>query len=161
MDGKLSLDMPASRFIPEFLKYKDTIRIKHPIYNTSGIINYYKLHRPGGQSWVTFNYFDNAECIKVSLTPDALAFRPGSKWDYCNVNYLLLARIVEKVSGQPFREFANKRLFRPLGMNHTLVNDNATEIIKNRVTPYNPRNKTYVNAYRKENFDVNYGNGWI
>ena len=161
MDGKLRLDMPASRFIPELAKYKDTIRIEHLIYNTSGITDYYKLPRAGGRSWVTFDYFDNEECIRTSLSPDTLAFRPGTKWDYCNVNFMLLAKIVEKVSGKSFSAFARERLFLPLGMDHTIVNDDATAIISNRVTPYNPRTKDYVDAYRKAGFEVNYGSGWI
>lgn len=161
VDRKLNLNMPASRFIPELSKYKDTIRISHLIYNTSGIIDYFKLPRPNGDSWVTFNYFDNAACIKVSLSPDTLAFKPGSKWDYCNVNYMLLARIVEVISGQSFSEFARRRLFLPLGMLHTLVNDDATVIIPNRVTPYNPRDSAYVEAYRKSGFAVKYGSGWL
>lgn len=161
MDGKISLDMPASRFIPELAKYKDTIRISHLVYNTSGIPDYYKLPRDGGRSWVTFDYFTIEECIRTSLRPDTLSFKPGTQWDYCNTNFMLLARIVEKVSGQPFREFARKRLFLPLGMTHTIVNDDATAVIPNRVTPYNERTKIYVDAYRKEGFAVNYGSGWI
>ncbi len=161
IDNKVTLKTPAEIFIPELSKYKDTIRIKHLIYNTSGIIDYYKLPRPDGESWVTFNYFDNTYCIKVSLNQDTLAFKPGDKWDYCNVNYMLLAKIVEKISGQSFREFCMQRLFLPLGMTHTLVNDDNTEIIQNRVTPYNERTHEIVDAYRKEGFDVNYDGKWI
>lgn len=161
MDGKIDLDMPASRFIPGLAKYKDTIRISHLLYNTSGIPDYYKLPRGGGRSWVTFDYFTIDDCIRTSLGPDTLAFKPGTKWDYCNTNFMLLTKIVEKISEEPFREFARKRLFLPLGMRHTLVNDDATTIIANRVTPYNERTKTYVDAYRKEGFAVNYGVGWI
>ncbi|MCS3733188.1 CubicO group peptidase (beta-lactamase class C family) [Mucilaginibacter dorajii] len=161
MDGKLRLDMPASRFIPELAKYKDTIRIEHLIYNTSGITDYYQLPRASDRSWVTFDYFDNDECIRTSLRQDTLAFMPGTKWDYCNVNFMLLARIVEKVSGEPFSAFARRRLFLPLGMKQTMVNDDATEIIQDRAIPYNPRTKEYVDAYRKSGFDVKYGSGWI
>ena len=162
IDKKITLETAVEKFIPELSKYKDTIRIKHLIYNTSGIIDYYKLPRPDGESWVTFNYFDNDYCIKVSLRQDTLAFKPGDKWDYCNVNYMLLAKIVEKVSGLPFREFCRQKLFLPLGMMHTLINDDNTEIIANRVTPYNERTHEIVDAYRKEGFDVNYNDGrWI
>lgn len=161
MEGKLTLDMPAALFVPELAKYKDTIRIMHLLYNTSGIIDYYKFPRPGGRSWVTFNYFDNDECIRVSLKPDTLAFKPGEKWDYCNVNFMLLTKIVEKVSGLPFSKFAHDRLFQPLGMRHTIVNDDATAIVANRVTPYNERTKEIVDAYRKEGFNIQYGSGWI
>ena len=161
MDGKLDLQTPASQYIPELAKYRDTIRISHLIYNTSGITDYYKLPRKDGRSWVTFNYFSIDECIQTSLTPDALQFKPGAKWDYCNTNFMLLTRIIEKVSGMPFREFAEKRLFRPLDMFHTIVNDDATEVISNRVTPYNERTKEIVDAYRKAGFAVGYGPGWI
>lgn len=161
MDGKLDLDMPARNFIPELGKYQDTIRISHLLYNTSGITDYYKLPRDCGRSWVTFDYFTNDECIRTSLKPDTLAFKPGTKWDYCNTNFMLLAKIVEKISGEPFAEFARRRLFLPLEMNHTLVNDDATQVIPNRVTPYNPRTKEIVEAYRKDGFAVNYGPGWI
>lgn len=161
MDGRITLDMPVSLFIPELAKYKDTVRIMHLIYNTSGITDYYKLPRSCGQSWITFNYFDIDECISVSLKPDTLAFKPGDRWDYCNVNYMLLAKIVEKVSGMPFSEFAQKRLFVPLAMTHTLVNDDMTEVIPHRVTPYNQRTKEIVDAYRKEGIGVKYGSGWI
>jgi len=161
MDGKIKLEMPVSDFIPQLAKYKDTIRIKHLIYNTSGIIDYYKLPRPDGKSWITFNYFDNDYCIKVSLSPDTLLFKPGDQWDYCNVNYMLLAKIVEKVSGQSFGTFCNNRLFKPLGMNNTFINDDITTVIKNRVTPYNTRTKEYVDAYRKEGINVSYQGEWI
>jgi CubicO group peptidase (beta-lactamase class C family) len=161
MDGKITLETPASAFIPELAKYKDTIRIKHLIYNTSGIVDYFKLPRPDGKTWITFNYFDIDYCIKTSLSQDTLAFKPGDKWDYCNVNFMLLTKIVEKVSGQSFSEFSKKRLFEPLGMTHTLVNDDITTVITNRVTPYNKRTKEYVDAYRKEGIYVSYEGDWI
>lgn len=153
--------MPVRRFIPELSKYRDTITIAHLLYNTSGIIDYFKLPRGGGRSWVTFNYFDNDECIRTSLKPDTLAFKPGTRWDYSNVNYMLLTKVIEKVSGMTFRQFAQKRIFEPLQMYHTVINDDNTEVISNRVTPYNKRSKEIVDAYRKEGFKVNYGTGWI
>jgi CubicO group peptidase (beta-lactamase class C family) len=161
IEGKLTLEDPVSRFIPALSKYKDTIRIKHLIYNTSGIVDYYKLPRPGGKSWITFNYFDIDECIGVSLSKDTLAFKPGDKWDYCNTNYMLLAKVVEKISGQAFSTFLKQHLFEPLGMYNTFVNDDITTIIKNRVTPYNTRTTEYVNAYRKEGINIKNEGQWI
>lgn len=161
MDGKIDLNDAVSKYIPALSKYKDTIRIKHLIYNTSGIIDYPKLPRPDGKSWVTFNYFDIDYCIKTSLSQDTLAFKPGKKWDYCNVNYMLLTKIIEKVSGLTFSEFSKKRLFDPMHMTHTLINDDVTQVIKNRVTPYNIRSAEIVDAYRKEGFNIKNEGGWI
>lgn len=161
IDNKLSLETPVSEFVPELKKYKDTIRVKHLIYNTSGITDYFKLSRPDGKSWITFNYFDIDYCIKVSLSQDTLLFVPEEKWDYCNINYMLLTKIVEKASGQSFSEFSKQRLFEPLGMKNTLVNDDVTEIIKNRVTPYNKRTSEYVDAYKKYGITIKSTGEWL
>ncbi|WP_075343941.1 serine hydrolase domain-containing protein [Tenacibaculum agarivorans] len=149
LENKISLETPASNYIPELKKYADTIRIKHLIYNTSGITDYHQLKRKGGKSWVTFNYFDIDECISTSLAEDKLQFTPGDKWDYCNINFMLLTKIVEKISGMSFSEFSRTKLFEPLEMKNTLINDDITQIIKNRVTPYNFRIKEYLDGYNE------------
>ncbi len=149
LENKISLETPASEFIPELKKYSDTIRIKHLIYNTSGITDYHRLKRKSGTSWVTFNYFDINECISTSLAEDNLQFSPGDQWDYCNVNFMLLTKIVEKVSGKSFSEFAKAQLFEPLEMKNTLINDDITQIIKKRVTPYNYRTRDYLDGYQE------------
>lgn len=161
MDGKLTLETPVKEYVPELAKYTDTIRIKHLIYNTSGIIDYPKLSRPDRNSWITFNYFDIDYCIKVSLEKDTLAFKPGDKWDYCNVNFMLLTKVVEKISRQSFRDFSSKRIFEPLGMMNTLINDDITEVIKNRVMPYNKRTLEYVQAYGSMGVKIREEGKWI
>ena len=147
VEDKLSLESSVSNFIPELKKYRDTIRIKHLVYNTSGIIDYYRLPRKRGKSWITFNYFDIDECINTSLEQDTLQFKPGQRWDYSNVNFMLLTKIVEKISGKSFNVFAKERLFDALGMNDTFINDDITTIVKNRVIPYNIRNDENINGY--------------
>lgn len=154
LEGKLKLDTPVSEYVPALKKYPDTIRIKHLIYNTSGIIDYPRLPRKNDKSWITFNYFDIDECIQTSLAQDTLQFRPGDKWDYCNVNFMLLTKIIEQVSGQSFSAFARTRLFEPLGMTNTLINDDITSIIENRVTPYNVRTEEAVTGYRENGVNV-------
>lgn len=161
MDGKLNLNTPAKEYIPELSKYKDTIRIKHLMYNTSGLVDYFKLPRKHNISWLDFYYFDIDQAIATSLRQDSLAFKPGDQWDYSNVNFMLLTKIVEKTSGMPFTTFIEKRLFTPLNMKNTLVNTDITTIIKNRATPYNPRNSRFVNAYKKEGINVLEGGEWI
>ncbi|MEM1321089.1 MAG: serine hydrolase domain-containing protein [Bacteroidota bacterium] len=154
LDKKLSLETPVWEFVPELKKYPDTIRVKHLIYNTSGLTDYYRVPRPSGKSWITFNYFDIDECIATSLAQDSLQFRPGERWDYCNINFMLLAKIIAQVSGLPFSEFAEQRLFQPIGMNSSLINDDVTAIIKNRVTPYNLRIPEHVAGYAEEGIKI-------
>src|SRR6202012_4335988 len=54
-------------------------------------------------------------------TPPPLAFKAGDQFSYSNTNYVLLALIVEKVSGMPFEDYLEKFIFKPLGMAHTRV----------------------------------------
>ena len=161
MHDSLNLNDPVENYLPELAKYPDTIRIKHLIYNTSGIIDYFRLPRAHDKSWLDFYYFDNDEAIRTSLKPDTLAFHPGDQWDYSNVNYMLLTKIIERVTGEPFPAFMERRLFRPLKMDHTLVNDDISTVIPNRATPYNPRNSEYVRAYRQEGISVRDTGTWM
>jgi len=154
LENKLSLETPASDFVPELNKYTDTIKIKHLIYNTSGIPDYPGLERKGGKSWITFNYFDIDECIATSLSVDHLQFKPGEKWDYCNVNFMLLTKIIEKISGESFSEFAKTHLFEPIGMTNTCINDDITKVVKNRVTPYNNRTNENIEVYKENGISI-------
>jgi CubicO group peptidase (beta-lactamase class C family) len=147
LENKISLETPAFELLPELKKYKDTIRIKHLVYNTSGITDYYRLPRTGGRSWITFQYFDIDECIQTTLSLDTLLFKPGTRWDYCNVNFMLLTKIVERVSGMSFAEYSKKYLFDPLEMNNTLIDDDITQVVRNRVTPYNERTRENKESY--------------
>ena len=61
----------------------------------------------------------SAESIVTEYASRPLDFEPGSRWSYSNTGFLILGRVVEKVSGQPFGEFLTQRFFTPLGMSHT------------------------------------------
>ncbi len=147
LEGKVSLEQPVADFIPELAKYSDTIRIKHLVYNTSGITDYPRLPRKDGKSWITFNYFDIDECIEVSLSQDNLQFTPGTRWDYCNVNFMLITKIIEHISGQTFAEFTADQLFSPLAMSNSIIHDDITQVIPNRVMPYNERTEQNIEGY--------------
>ncbi|MGJ8662705.1 MAG: serine hydrolase domain-containing protein [Marinicella sp.] len=161
LDNKITLDTPAAKYIPELNQYPDKIKIKHLIYNTSGIPDYHSLPRQNNKSWITFNYFDIDECIATSLAQEKLLFTPGTKWDYSNVNFMLLTKIVEKVSGHSFSTFTKEHLFQPLGMHHTMINDDVTSVVKNRVTPYNIRTTENIKRYANEGIKINNQGNYI
>ena len=136
--GKLSLEDELTKFFPEAAKYGTPIRIKHLVYMTSGLKEYYRLPRAGGRNWER-DYFTVADAIAASLSQSELEFKPGSKWAYNNVNYMLLAEIVSRASGMSFAEFARRNIFEPLGMRSTHFNDDVTRIIPLRAVGYNHR----------------------
>jgi CubicO group peptidase (beta-lactamase class C family) len=120
-------------------KYGADLRLKHLIYFTSGLQDYTTLPRASGMPWFTFDYFTIDEAIAATLGTQKLKFAPGTQWDYSNVNYMLLAKIVERVSGLSLSEFLSTRVFGPLGMRASRVDDDSTEVIPNRATGYVPR----------------------
>jgi CubicO group peptidase (beta-lactamase class C family) len=144
--GRLSLDDEVRRHIPDFPAYPGPVRLKHLVYMTSGLHEYYTLPRPGRRDWHA-DAFTVSDAIQASLAQPELEFRPGSRWAYSNVNYMLLAEIVARVSGISFAEFARTEVFLPLGMTSTLVNDELGTVIPGRATGYNERDG---GGYRRE-----------
>lgn len=162
LDHKISLTDAVSKYVPEAAKFGPNLRIEHLVYMTSGLPEYTDLSRNGGVPWMTFYYFTRDEAIAVVMKSGKLEFEPGTQWAYRNINYMLLTKIVEVVSQQSFAEFMQERIFRPLGMTHTEINDDSTEIIPHRAVGYAPRSDARVS---KELADVGVrikpGDGWV
>ncbi len=154
LDGKIDLDDPVSKFIPEIEKYEEEILVKHLIYNTSGLTDYYHLPRKNGLPWSPFHYFTIDEAIETSLTENELGFTPGSEWAYVNVNFMLIAKIIEEISGLSLSEFADQKLFSKLKMNQTIVHSDITQIIPNKALGYNYRTNENVAGYLRYGIKV-------
>ena len=133
--GRLSLADEVRRHIPEFPAYRPPVRVEHLVYMTSGLHEYYSIPRSRGKDWT--DSFDVAEAIRASLAQPAPLFRPGERWAYSNVNYMLLAEIVARVSGVPFAQFIRREIFAPLGMRSSLVHDDLSRSIPDRAAGYN------------------------
>jgi D-alanyl-D-alanine carboxypeptidase len=116
-DGKLSVYDPVAKYYPDLRRAKD-IQILDLMNHTSGYPDYYPLDfvtRPMAQSI-------GAEALleKYAGKSTALDFEPGTAYSYSNTGYILLGRIVEKVTGQTFAKFLSSRILVPLGMTETL-----------------------------------------
>ena len=115
-EGKLSLDDPISKYIPELggLKTADgktqRITLRHLLTHTSGMGDATDEEAKAARSLAD---------LVPAFASKPLAFEPGSQWKYCQSGILTLGRIVEIVSGLPFEVFLQKRIFGPLGMKDT------------------------------------------
>lgn len=138
LDGEVSLTEPVSNYVRGFPEAWESVRVEHLVYMTSGIPEYYRQKRPGGLNWGP-DYFTVDDAIEASLSAPALEFEPGTEWAYSNINYMLIARIVANVSQQSFAAFLADRIFSPLGMTDTHVNDDVTRVVPNRAIGYNLR----------------------
>ena len=136
-DGKLSLDDKISKFLEGTPDTWKDITIQHLLTHTSGIVR----EAPG---FDPLKIQTDADVIKTAY-PLPLRFAPGEKWEYCNVGYFSLAEIIRKVSGKPWGDYLNERLFLPLEMNATRTTT-MTEIIQNRANGYVWRNNKLENA---------------
>jgi len=129
--GKLSYDDVVTKYFPDFPAYAKSVTIRQMMHHTSGIANHYSLgiYRAG---------LNNDDVYQTLLKQKALDFEPETKYTYSNGAYVMLAMIIEKVSGQSLPEFMKENIFTPLGMDKTLVFDKATPEIKDRAIGYNP-----------------------
>jgi len=134
MDGKLEIDDDVRKYIPELPDYGKTITIRHLLYHTSGLRDFLQLLLDTGFSFDS--YFNNDDGLKIVIKQKSLDFAPGEKHSYSNTGYLLLAEIIKRISGKTIREFADERIFKPLGMHDSYFNDDCKAVVKNKVTPY-------------------------
>ena len=126
--GKLSFDDPLSKFLPDFPDKESAakIKIKHLLTHTSGLGSYFNQQFVEG-SRARFRTVDNFMELAKGET---LAFEPGTKWQYSNTGFLVLGKVVEKVTGQSYYDYVRERIFKPAGMTNTdsydldLVNTN-------------------------------------
>ena len=161
LDHKLSIDDPVARYIPETTKYGPDLRIKHLVYMTSGLHEYFDVPRPGGLPWYSAYRFTRDDALAAALSPPSLEFAPGTKWAYSNTNYMLLTKIAEKISGQSFARFMHSRVFAPLGMDSTLIDDDTTLVIPHRAIGYAPRSGKVLDELAKVNIRAQDGVGFV
>jgi len=161
LDKKIHLDDFVSDYLNGFPFSRDSTRIKHLIYMTSGINDYHYNPRQNKTDWSSLNFFNIDTAIAASYASGELMYKPGSQWSYSNINYMLLTKIVEKVSGISFSEFVEERIFKPLGMNHSVVNDDIFEVIPNRALGYNYRSKEETNWIIESGYLKEQGKGFL
>jgi CubicO group peptidase (beta-lactamase class C family) len=121
-DGLLTVRDPVAKYFPQLTRAKD-ITLLDLMNHVSGYPDYYPL-----------DFVDRR--MQQPIDPDELLrryaggnldFEPGSEWSYSNTGYILLGRIVEKISGESFGAFLTKRILQPLGMDRTVYEPAASD----------------------------------
>lgn len=134
-DGKLSLDDPARKYLPELPDFGAPILIRHLLSHTSGLRCQWPMltlaGRPPGAAVHTMG-----EILGLVSRFRELNFEPGDEHLYCNTGFTLLAVVVERVSGESFDAFCRKRIFAPLGMERTRWRTDFAALVEGRATAY-------------------------
>ena len=136
LDGALSLDDDIRDHLPELPDYEHPITIRHLLHHTSGIRDYLNLMALGGREF--YAPISHQDIVELMARQRALNSMPGERYSYSNTGYMLLATIVERVSGHTYGTFARERIFDPLGMTASFLYENAERVVPNRATGYAP-----------------------
>jgi CubicO group peptidase (beta-lactamase class C family) len=124
-DKKLDYEQRLTDIFPDFPSYGRNIRVRNLLNHTSGLPDYEDLmekeEKAHGSRWSAAHQIQDAEVLVLLEKESAGKFAPGTSWAYSNSGYVVLGMIVTKVSGEPYGDFLQHRIFHPLHMNHSLV----------------------------------------
>lgn len=139
--GKLSVQDPVAKFIPDAPAAWAKITLYHLLTHTSGIPSF-----TGFSDYETVKRSARTPAELVGLFRDRpLEFAPGEKHVYSNSGYVLLGYLVERISGQSYEAFLQENIFKPLGMSQSGYDSNSA-VIPNRASGYVPGPDGYLNA---------------
>ncbi len=148
-DGKIHVDDDIREYIQDLVPFHEPVSIRNMMNNVSGIRDQWELLVLRGVRIDDTITQEDAKALISSQT--ALNFPPLSRYLYSNSNFTLLAEIVERVSGKTLNEFADERIFTPLGMKNTCFKDRYWQLVPNRAGSYKDNGTEFVHAV------LNYG----
>ena len=151
LDGLIDLDDDIRDYFPEMPTYERPITVRHLVHHTSGLRDIYTLMALAGIRLE--DVFSDEDAIALIAAQQATNFPPGDQYLYSNSGYFLLAQLVERVTGQPLREYAQEKIFAPLGMRDTHFHDRPDHIVERRAMSYQPDSADGFRLSYLGNFD--------
>jgi CubicO group peptidase (beta-lactamase class C family) len=133
-DGKLSLNDDVRQYLPEIPDFGRKITIRMLLNHTSGLRELGNLFYFAGWRMTDEQY--KSDILPMLKRQRALNHVPGAEFSYNSAGYTLLALVVEKVSGVSFRRFVTDRIFTPLGMKNSDVQEDIDQVIPHQATGY-------------------------
>jgi CubicO group peptidase (beta-lactamase class C family) len=149
--GLLSLDDTIQQFIPDFPEKYKGVTIDYLLSHKSGLFEYWHFNDEEWRKGVHFLTYDKLFKAIKEKQP-GVNYLPGKRYNYNNLNFVLLARIVEIVSKQSFAEYLQSHIFVPAKMNNSFVFDaNDSSTIK--------RKKVIGHYYGTRKYKLEYPDG--
>jgi len=155
--GRLSLEDPVRKYIPELPEYEAPITIRHLLNHTSGLRDWGSLEDIAGWPRTTRAY-THAHVLEILSRQRSLNYLPGAEYSYTNSGYNLAAILVGRVSGKSFADFTRDAIFQPLGMTSTAWRDDFRRVVKNRSIAYMQSGAVFRQLMPFENV---HGNGGL
>lgn len=142
-EGKLSLEDPLGKFVPDFPEPGRGATVRTLLNHTSGIRSMTSL---GPRYWGQAGREIAPADLVALFAKEPADFPTGTDYRYSNSGYVLLGLVVEKASGRPWGAFLEERFFRPLGLAHT--RDGTTQdLVPRRARGYSREKGKFENAW--------------
>ena len=138
--GKLNLDKDVRTYVPYFPKKKHAFTVRQLAGHLSGVPHY-----AAQEPTVKKHYTSVKEAMEI-FKDRPLLFEPGTKYQYSSYGYVLVSAVVEETAKQPYLDYMQQSVFKPLGMSSTMPDD-VTQSIANRATLYFILPKDYKKRY--------------
>jgi len=138
-DGKLSINDKITKYFPELEHYADRVIIKNILQHTSGLLDYEDFVNKKDSIQLR-----DKDVLTILVEQDSTYFEPGSKHQYSNSGYAILALLVERVSEMSFAEFLKTKIFKPLKMENTVAYEKGISEVVNRSFGYSNTDSGYV-----------------
>lgn len=136
-EGKINLDSPIQKYIPEFPPKAFPITMRQLAGHLAGVRGYDENNL---NDYIRTEHYDNSiQALKV-FENDTLLFKPGSRFYYSTFGWNLIGAIIEKVSGKDYLSYMAENICKPLGLENT-CGDNIKSKISNRSKFYDVTGK--------------------
>jgi CubicO group peptidase (beta-lactamase class C family) len=147
-DGKLRYEDNLPEIFPDFPAYGKTITVRHLLTHTSGLPDYEDLmekeEKAKGPIWTVDHQIQDAEVLSLLEKQSTGKFAPGTSWAYSNSGYVVLGMIAAKVSGMPYRDFLERRIFAPAGMQHSIAYQKGLNEVTERAFGHSKEKNKFV-----------------
>lgn len=149
--GKLSFDDALNKYFNDYPSYGKQVTIRHMLAHTGGIPDHekplYQILKEGDEPTI----HNVLEVLKMQKKP---RFQPGTHYEHSDAGYVLLALIIEKISERKYGDFIRDYIFKPLGMENSIVLDERKPFIAERAYGYQFKNGWQLYDYDPLNYIV-------
>lgn len=143
--GDLNIDDPVGKYLEDWPEFKHTVTLRHLLTHTSGYREAYTMSNLAGR-FIGVDRLSREECLEVVRKQPQLEFIPGSRYTYNSTAWVILAEVMEKVTGQPADEWVETNILLPLEMNDTQIESYVGEVIHNAAESYSyDKEQGYIN----------------
>lgn len=142
-EGKVSLDRPITDYVSGLPGSWKQATVRHLLTHTSGLPEL--CDSPAKPCDRSDDYTQSQLIAFVAEAP--FVFQPGDRWEYSNTGFYVLGMLIEQVSGTPYGKFLEDRIFKPLKMDQSRLDDYSV-VIPNRASGYTWKNGHFINALR-------------